>query len=363
MPSFPPKALGQVFTAAHVKLGVKAALAALAAYGLAYGLDLPNGYWAVLTAILVVQSTIGASLSVAIDRALGTVVGGGVGVVAAMAAGPSVTLTFVALGVAVIATSTLAARFSSYKLAPVTAVIVLLSDPTHMDPWISGLHRVFEIGLGGAVGVLCALLVLPARAVYVLFPHCATAVKLCGALLALGSDGLLGRGLDPAEMDALNAKTRQALRAADARIAEARAERRLSGHADPTPVVRACRRLWHSVIILLRGTDTTLSAQMAALLGAGLDAAVSGLSLYMQEIARRLDGDKGVDLGAPGEAARAAVVALDGEVERLNAAGAFDGATGADLRTLFAAISACGHVMENLDELVARLAEMDGGAD
>ncbi|MDQ0503530.1 FUSC family protein [Xanthobacter agilis] len=363
MPSFLPRRLGAVFAPSHYKLGLKAAVAALASYGVAYGLNLPNGYWAVLTAILVVQSTIGASLSVAIDRGLGTVVGGIVGVIAATLAGPSAILTIVALGVAVIITSTLAAKFSSYKLAPVTAVIVLLSDPTHVDPWISGLHRVFEIGLGGAVGVLCALLILPARAVFFLFPQCASAVKLCAALLGLGRDGLLGRGFDSARMDVLNADARKALRAADARIAEARAEQALSGHADPTPVVRACRRLWHSVIILLRGTDTVLSARFAALLGPGLDQAVSGLTAYMDVVARALDGERGADLSGPAEAARAAVVALDGEVERLNAAGAFDAASGAELRVVFAAISACGHMMENLDELVARLKDVEGLPD
>ncbi|MFG1416218.1 FUSC family protein [Xanthobacter sp. V0B-10] len=355
--------LGEVFAPSHYKLGLKAAVAALVSYGLAYGLKLPNGYWAVLTAILVVQSTIGASLSVAVDRTLGTVVGGVAGVAAATLAGPSTVLTFVALGGAVILTSTLAAKHSSFKLAPVTAVIVLLSDPSHVDPWISGLHRVLEIGIGGVVGVLCALLVLPARAVFFLFPHCATAVRLCAALLALGRDGLLGRGLDAARMDALNASARKALRAADARIAEARAERALSGHRDPTEVVRACRRLWHSVIILLRGTDTALAERLVKLLGPGLDAAVAGLCTYMEAAARHLDGEAGVDLSTPAEAARAAVVALDGEVERLNAAGTFDDATGADLRAVFAAISACGHMMENLDELVGRLAEMDGTAD
>lgn len=358
---FPLRRLGEIFSTSHYKLGLKAAVAALVSYAIAYGLSLPNGYWAVLTSILVVQSTIGASLSVAIDRVLGTVVGGIAGVAAAMAAGPSVALTFAALGVAVLATSTLAARFPSYKLAPVTAVIVLLSDPTHVDPWISGLHRVFEIGVGGVVGVLCALLILPARAVFFLFPHCATAVRLCAALLALGRDGLLGRGFDPARMDGLNADARKALRSADARIAEARAERALSGHADPTPVVRNCRRLWHSVIILLRGADTALSEQMAALLAPGLDGAVAALSAYMDAVARRLDGSKDADAAAPAEAARAAVAALDGEVERLNAAGTFDTVSGADLRVVFAAISACGHMMENLDELVARLEEVEAG--
>lgn len=361
MPSFSLKRLGEVFSGGHYTLGLKAAVAALVSYGLAYGLKLPNGYWAVLTAVLVVQSTIGASLSVAIDRALGTVVGGVVGVGAAMVAGPSALLTFVMLGVSILLTSTLAARFTSFKLAPVTAVIVLLSDPTHVDPWISGLHRVFEIGIGGVVGVLCALLILPARAVAFLFPHCATAVRLCAELLSLGRDGLLGRGLDAGRMDALNSKARKALRAADARIAEAQAERALSGQLDPNPVVRSCRRLWHSVIILLRGTDTPLSERIVMLLGPGLDGAVAGLTGYMEAVALLLDGEKGVDLSAAAEAARAAVVALDGEVERLNAVGTFDDASGTDLRAVFSAISACGHMMENLDELVARLSEMEEG--
>jgi len=66
-------------------------------------------------------------------------------------------------------------------------------------------------------------------------------------------------------------------------------------------------------------------------------------------------------MSAPAETARAAVAALDGEVERLNAAGTFDTVSGADLRVVFAAISACGHMMENLDELVARLEEVEAG--
>lgn len=363
MPSFSLGRLGEIFSSGHYTLGLKAAVAAVASYGLATGLNLPNGYWAVLTAVLVVQSTIGASLSVAIDRALGTVVGGGVGVAAAMVAGSSTVLTFAMLGLSILVTSTLSARFTSFKLAPVTAVIVLLSDPTHVDPWISGLHRVLEIGIGGVVGVLCALLILPARAVAFLFPHCATAVRLCAELLRLGRDGLLGRGLDAGRIDALNAKARKVLRAADARIAEARAERALSGQGDPNPVVRSCRRLWHSVIILLRGTDAALSEKLVTLLGPGLDGAVAGLGGYMEAVARQLDGETGADLSGAAQTARAAVVALDTEVERLNAAGTFDDVSGADLRAVFSAISACGHMMENLDELVARLAEMDDIAD
>lgn len=353
-----PRRQGAVVTTAHLKLGIRAATAGVVSYALAWGLDLPNGYWAVLTAVLVVQSTLGASLAVAIDRALGTAVGGVIGVLAAMAAGPSVARTFLALALAVLLTSTLSAKSASFKLAPVTVVIVLLADPSHVDPWISGMHRLFEIGVGGVAGVLCALVVLPARALNFLFPYCAAALRHCAVLLALGRDGVTGRGLDPSRIDALNGKARDALRAADARIAEARAERALAGEADAAPVVRGCRRCWHSVLMLLRSADTPLSPALAEQVSPALDATVAALGAYLEALAQQLLG-KAVDLAAPAAAARAAVVALEGEAERLNASGALDAASGSDLRGLYAAIAACDHVCDNLDDLVTRLAEMD----
>ncbi|MFS8036067.1 FUSC family protein [Xanthobacter sp. AM11] len=362
-PAGPLARLSGLFTAAHLKLGVRAAVAALASYFLATVLALPNGYWAVLTAILVVQSTIGASLTVALDRALGTVVGGAVGVLAAVLAGPSVPLTFVALVASVLLTSTLAARYPSFKLAPVTVVIVLLADPSHVEPWLSGLHRVFEIAVGGVVGMACALFILPASALFYLFPHCATALRTCAELLARGRDGLLGRGLDPQGIDDLNAKARKALRAADARIAEARTERagRLASHADPAPVVRSCRRLWHSIIILLRGADRPLTEPVATRLAPAMDAAVAALTMVMHLLADRLDGTPAADLDAAASAARAAVSALEAQAERLNADGVLDAAAGSTLTALFSAVSACTHVRENLEDLAARLDEMRTG--
>lgn len=360
-PAGPLARLAGLFGPAHFKLGFRAMLAALIAYALAYGLALPNGYWAVLTAILVVQSTIGASLAVAVDRALGTVVGGVIGVAAATLAGPSVQLTFLGLALGVLLTSTLAARFASFRLAPVTVVIVLLSDPSHAEPWLSGLHRVFEIGVGGVVGVACALFILPARAVFYLFPYCASALKVSAALLENGRDGLLGRGLDPSVIDDLNGKARRALRAADARIAEARTERvgrLLSSHPDPAPVVRTCRRLWHSVIILLRGADRPLAEPVASLMAPSLDSAVAALAAHMRLLAVRLDGQPAPDLDTKAAAAAAAVAALEAQAERLNSEGALDAASGETLTALFSAVSACTNARGNLEDLSARLGEM-----
>lgn len=345
--------------AAHLKLALRATIAGLAAYVLAYGLALPNGYWSVLTAVLVVQATLGASLSVALDRALGTVAGGVVGVAGALLAGPSQTLTFLALAGALFITAALAARSASFKLAPVTVIIVMLADPAHAQPWVAGLHRVFEIALGGVVGMVCAILILPERALSRLFPYCATALRLSAGLLELGRDGLLGRGLDPSALDRLNGGVRVALRAADARIAEVRAEQvgRLTGHADPAPVVRSSRRLWHSVIILLRSADRPLDVRAAELVAPALEAAVAALGATMRALGDRLDGKTVPGLDALAQTAQAAVAGLEARAEQLNTEGAFGRVGGETLTALFSAVSACVHLRENLDDLSARLDE------
>lgn len=350
------QSLTSLITPAHLKLGVRACVAALAALGLSTLIGLPHGYWVVLTAVLVVQSTVGASLSIAIERALGTLVGGVVGVTGALLAGPDPDMTLVMLTIGILLTSTLAARSTAFKLAPVTVIIVLLADPTHATPLVSALSRLLEIGLGGIVGVLSALLILPARALFFLFPNCAEAVRHCSTLLVMGRDGLLGRPFEPERVDGVSARIRTALRAADGRAREARAERRWSAHADPAPVVRSCRRLWHSVIILLRSAGHPLPAPMAEKIGPDLDEAVAALCAYMEMLALRLEGhdpDEQIALTA-GQS----VAALEARAERLNADGVLDHATGADLTALFAAISACTHVHINLDELATRLTDL-----
>ncbi|MGQ3675231.1 FUSC family protein [Xanthobacter sp. TB0139] len=350
------QAMEKLARPAHLKQGLRACIAALVAFGVGTALQLPNSYWAVLTAVLVVQSTVGASLSVAIERTLGTLVGGVVGVAASVLAGTSQPLTFLALALGILITSTLAARSSAYKLAPVTVVIVLLAEASHASPWISALFRLMEIAIGGMAGVLCAVLILPARALIFLFPHCAEAVRNCARLMTLGRDGLLGHPYFPDTVDALNSRTRTVLRAADGRAKEAHTEQRWSGQMDPAPVVRSCRRLWHSVIIMLRNAERPLPETLRTHIGPELDRAVQALCAYMEALSAHME-DGPMDMDA-GMAARISVEALEARADSLNAAHALDAASGADLTALFATISACTHVRNNLEDLALRLTEL-----
>lgn len=364
------------FDMAHLRLAVRATIAALLAYGIAWALDLPKGYWAVLSAILVVQSSLGASVAVALDRGAGTVAGGIIGVALAMLAGPSQNLTVLFLTIGTLATALLAAYRPSFKLAPVTVVVVMLADPTHAQPLISGLQRVFEITLGGLVGIGCALFIFPTRALLLLFPHAADALDACAALLEQGASGLLDGTLDPADVDRLNAQARATLRAADLRVGEALRERagRLSSAPDAAPVVRLCRRLWHSVIILMRVADQPLPPVLSAPIRPSLQAAVAALAMECRDLAVSLRTGTApgtgmaaaVDAGMrpqdddpprSGAAVAAAIAALEAEMDRAGAAGLLRG-DGASLIRLYTAVSACIQVAENLNELSAQMASI-----
>ena len=56
-----------------------------------------------------------------------------------------------------------AARSPKLKVAPVTAAIMLLSQAGGLPPELAAVYRVAEIALGGVIGVLATVLVLPAR--------------------------------------------------------------------------------------------------------------------------------------------------------------------------------------------------------
>jgi uncharacterized membrane protein YccC len=72
-----------VANAAALRLCFRMTVAGLVAYVLAELFALPQGYWAVFSAIIVIQASVGGSVKATIDRVIGTIggaiVGGAVG--------------------------------------------------------------------------------------------------------------------------------------------------------------------------------------------------------------------------------------------------------------------------------------------
>jgi hypothetical protein len=148
----------------EIRHAIRVSAAVGAAFALATLLRLPQGYWAVFTAVIVVQASLGATITASVERFMGTVVGALAGAVAAYFHAKWPELGGLILCVTVALLAFVVSMRPSLKVAPVTAVIMLIGQATHMDPLIAASLRVAEITVGSLVGVAATLLIFPARA-------------------------------------------------------------------------------------------------------------------------------------------------------------------------------------------------------
>jgi uncharacterized membrane protein YccC len=146
-------------TSAAITQAVKTGVAAVASIYIAELLNLPQGYWAAISAIVVMQSQINATMAASRERLIGTAIGALMGAVFVAFVGD--TLPWFA--VAVIATM-LICQFmgldQSYRLACVTVTIVMLI-PHAGSPWSPAVHRFLEVALGNLIALVVTAIPLP----------------------------------------------------------------------------------------------------------------------------------------------------------------------------------------------------------
>ena len=156
-------------------------------------MDCRKEFWAVITALIVTQSNVGGSLKAALDRFTGSLLGAVYGGAVAFMIPHADGLTrAVALVVAVAPLSFMAAYSAGFRIAPITAIIVLLSATgSTLGPLGFATDRILEVGLGCAIGLLVSVLVVPARASRSVLETAAEVDAAPGR--ANGSDGGPGR--------------------------------------------------------------------------------------------------------------------------------------------------------------------------
>jgi uncharacterized membrane protein YgaE (UPF0421/DUF939 family) len=129
---------------------VRTALAATAALLLARLLKMPEYYWAPISTIVIIESTI-PPLTLGWQRFVGTAVGAVLG--AALATFFHPTAIVYALGILLCGILAYLLRIGgAYRFAAITLSIVLLI-PHNRPPWIIGWHRFLEVSLGIAVAL------------------------------------------------------------------------------------------------------------------------------------------------------------------------------------------------------------------
>jgi uncharacterized membrane protein YccC len=271
-------------------LALRITVSALTALALSLAVGLPLPLWAVLTAVILTQASLGRSLRATLDYLIGTLggalFGGAIGV---LIPHTSELALLAVLGLAVGPMALLAVIYPRMAVAPFTAVIVLLLPAiTHGSPLESAINRVIEVALGAFTGLVVSLLVFPSSAHDQAIEAAARTLDLmASALNQLLSR--LGRPRDVENLHEIQDGIGQSLVRLDALAAEAGHERsaRLASEPDTAPLLRTLLRLRHDLVIVGRAVATPLP-ELQARLDAPLAAVSTTFADYMRGASRAL---------------------------------------------------------------------------
>jgi uncharacterized membrane protein YccC len=136
---------------------VRTAVAALASLLVSRLFKLPQSYWAPITTLVIVQSSLGAALSVSWQRFVGTLLGAALGGFAASHFDPTPLVFCVCVFLLGLLCALVRSDWSAYRFGGVALAIVLLVPRTgSASAWQVALHRFAEVSIGIVVALIFA---------------------------------------------------------------------------------------------------------------------------------------------------------------------------------------------------------------
>jgi uncharacterized membrane protein YccC len=134
---------------------IRTAVAATVSVIIARLVQMPEAYWAAIATLVVMQSTLGATLTLSLQRIVAAAVGASVGALEANFFGAN--LAAFAVAIVLIGLLSIAFRLekTAYRYASITLTIIVLI-PRAGAPWTIALHRFLEV----SVGIIVALAIV-----------------------------------------------------------------------------------------------------------------------------------------------------------------------------------------------------------
>ncbi len=341
---------------AELRHAARVSVAVGAAFAVGAILHLPQAYWAVFTAVIVVQTSIGGTITASLERLLGTLVGGVVGVAGAYVRARTVVEEGLVLSAAIALLAFAAALRPGLKVAPITAAIVLVGGTaSQLDPLMAAMWRVIEILIGSAIGFFATLLVFPARARGTVVERAAATMGQLGEILGLYARRLRG-GSDAQAVETALQTSRKSLALVEQALGEADRELAsgLGGAFVPEGLLRSLWRVRNDGTMvgraLMEPLPQPIADTIAPCAAALLDAVAAELGACASAIlaGRAVTGDR---LTAP----RAA---FELGVEQVRTARLTSGMTFEAAARVFALVFALEDLLSNLADLVDRIGEM-----
>jgi uncharacterized membrane protein YccC len=133
----------------------RTAIAVLASLYTARLCRMPEAYWAAITTLVVMQSSLGATLEISGQRLAGTALGAAAGALLSERFGANVLVFAAGVFVLGLICAVLHLGHNAYRYAGVTLAIVVLITRDRAG-WIVAEHRFVEVAIGIVVGLILA---------------------------------------------------------------------------------------------------------------------------------------------------------------------------------------------------------------
>ncbi len=340
------------------RTAARVTVAAMLAFAIGRILGLQQGYWAVFTAIVVMQASTSGSLLAALDYFVGTLAGAVYGTsVALILPTYNVWMLGVALAISVAPLAFLAALRRDFRVAPITAVIVLIIPSLqHVNAFDSALGRVIEIAIGSGTGIVVSRVVFPARTHTVVADTTADILRLSARLVAQLFAGF-GEKRDLSAIVRLQDGYRRLVSKLDGVVSDASRERanHLSSEADAKPILQALRRLRSDYAVIGRAGAAPLQEAAGAHLLPALEQLSQSLRAHLGDMAQALNARR----EPPSlDAVTAAFAAYTAAMSGLRRAGLTRDLSDSEAARIFTLGFALDELRRNLGDLQSRVAEL-----
>ncbi|GES43700.1 hypothetical protein RsS62_29520 [Rhizobium dioscoreae] len=287
-------------------------------YAVSQLLQLQQGYWAVFTVLIVMQASVGATAGMAVDRLVATVAG-------AMLGGAAVFVTPhepLAIGIALICvvgfSSFVSARVPRLRNAGLTAAIVMLTHSAAVPVEIFVIDRIAEITLGGVVGVLASLFILPTRSRTMVLDRFGSALDVMAQILRTLATAV-EKG-EPVSASEANIALRQSLMATETLLTDAQRERAfwLTRHGISEAIPRSLWRIRNDMTYVSHIVETPFPPAIVEAIGPQAGQVLEAQARFAEACGRALRSGGEIDpkvLSAGDEAFEAAFSALQNSTE------------------------------------------------
>jgi len=271
---------------AQLRFCVRVTVAAISALLIAQFFALPlRGLWVVLTATVITQLSVGGSLSAGLQYLLGTL-GGAIygGLVGVLIPHKTELAEIVVLAVSVAPLAFAAAINPNFRVAPFSAVLVLLiSDQLGEGPIQSALTRLLEVALGGAVAVAVSLLVFPVRAHRLALEAAARVLDEMARDLPEILAGFF-KGSGTPDLQRVQDRIGSLVAELQSVVEEIEHERPVafSSAPDPAPLPRTLLRIRHDFVMIGRASSQSFPTQLAGELEPILDRLAQAIGDYFR---------------------------------------------------------------------------------